>query len=399
MHLRDALIDADGNPYARGSIRLPPDPRGVFRQPSAKFIRIGGSQSGNPGYFTSCNTVRDPISGYLAGESFGVSFDLPLGVSATLGKALARGAFNPVTFALDEASYLRSGPEENAGHQGLSDWRGRVRQVDDDIVVSLSAALRTLPVKHSFGAKAVDAWPMKKGIPQRIEIEFRVNEITRVVSFGAFAKSLSDVDTGAPTPVIRTSLNAMRLTETPLGMVTSKYAITDDGQWVSVYETSGAFRKMSIDAPGTQPRHRSGLWTSDNRFPRIEFAGIDLDVVAQNMWSQRKFRMAVSDCKAGHVEYASSGYEGPKPHSDILQTILEFELTLDGLVFIYSAQAEKTYREALQDASPGSERVAPTEDHWLRGKITFPWEILILRSPLFVRHKKSLLEGKANPWV
>jgi hypothetical protein len=118
------------------------------------------------------------------------------------------------------------------------------------------------------------------------------------------------------------------------------------------------------------------LVEADNSWPRITFQGIDLGVVASSMWSNRSFALRLTGRNVGSVQYTSDSADGPGERSQLLDASLQFDLTEHGLEFDYTAQPD------------GAGAIA--------GSVTLPWEVLSIRSPLFVRHSASLREPQAR---
>jgi hypothetical protein len=126
MHLRDAMIDAEGNIYGEGRITFPPDPAGVFNAPQGGLVQVNTAGRGSLRFMASHET-RETTTGYLRPDTTGPQISLPQGLASLLSEALALSPpANPITFALDAAGRLSTISETDPIRQGLSDWRGSV---------------------------------------------------------------------------------------------------------------------------------------------------------------------------------------------------------------------------------------------------------------------------------
>lgn len=408
MHLRDAMIDNEGNVFGDGLIAYPPDPTGVFTSPKAGMVRVTfrGSRIVE---FSACRAHRDPITGYLTAEPVRVRVQIPDDLARILARAIrATPRLSPFTFALDEEGMMYADSGHEAFRQGLSDWRGSVSYADTGFRVKLSAALRSvLPVP--VHRPVDDPWPADADPTSRVSVEFWLDAMTAVVRFGGISNALSEKREPLPSRVVRTSLDAMRLDAAPLGFNGAFWGITADNKWVSIYNSAHTDVQSSlyIDTPSVEHRYECGLMTPSNRFPRIMFNGIDLDMVGANMRSTRNFGLTLTSNDPGSIHWDSWSTDGPGASSGLLWASLEFELTIDGLVFSYSALPIKSWSEAQADSlraqgvpSAVVRDIQSRSDYsshrlneaWLVGTITIPWEVLILRSMWFGRHREALLE-------
>jgi hypothetical protein len=380
MQLRNAMIDADGNIYGQGRITFPPSPARLFRTPSFRTpeadlvqVKIASSRSLS---FTSTRAIRDPVTGYLTPDITGPRMFIPQGLGSLLIMALAKSyPANPITFALDAAGQLSTVSEANQIRQGLSDWRGSVTYAEGALTVHMSAALRSLPPIYSWD-ELEDPWPVDDKVPGRVDVEFELDAITAVARFGGYWKALSQEREREPSSVVRTSVDAMRLESAPIGFNQRIYGLTKDDLHVGMYEAVH-WNSLSLSAPSAESRFTSGFIAGYNHpFPRITFEGVNLDVVVGSMWATRNFGLTITSGRVGYIEWSGGGSDGPGRTSKLLEASLNFELTIDGLVLSYSALPESSARGALL------------------GEVTIPWEVLIVRSPLFVRHREQLLAGR-----
>jgi len=92
------------------------------------------------------------------------------------------------------------------------------------------------------------------------------------------------------------------------------------------------------------------------------------------MWSTRSFALRLTGGNVGSVQYTSDSADGPGDRRHLSGADLSFELTERGLEFTYTAQPE---------GAAGA----------MAGRVTLPWEVISVRSPLFVRHSTSLREA------
>ena len=409
VHLRDAMIDNEGNVFGDGLIAYPPDPTGVFTNPEAGMVRVAfrGSRIVE---FSSCPARRDPITGYLTAEPVGVRVEIPDDLARILARAIrATPRLSPFTFALDEEGMMYADSGHEASRQGLSDWRGSVSYADTGFRVELSAALRSvlpIPVHRPVD----DPWPADADVTSRVSVEFWLDAMTAVVRFGGISKALSERPEPVPSRFVRTSLDAMRLDTAPLGFNGAFSGVTADSKWVSIYNSAHTDVQSSlyIDAPSVLHRYECGLMTPSNRFPRIMFNGIDLDMVGANMMWTRNFGLTLTSNDPGSIRWDWGSPDGLGASSRFQEASLDFELTIDGLVFSYSALPIKSWSEAqadslraqgvpsaiVRDIQSRLDRSGqrPYAARLVVGTITIPWEVLILRSMWFGRHREGLLK-------
>jgi hypothetical protein len=375
MHLRDAMIDAEGNIYGEGRITFPPDPAGVFSAPQGGLVQVNTAGRGSLRFMASHET-RETTTGYLRPDTTGPQISLPQGLASLLSEALALSPpANPITFALDSAGRLSTISETDPIRQGLSDWRGSVTYADDALTVRVSAALRSLPTIRSWD-ELEDPWRADGEEPDRIDVEFRLDAITSVARFGGYWKALAEEREREQVPFVRTSLDAMSLASSPIGFNREIYGVTEDGLYAGIHEVVGLWNSLTLSAPSAASRFTNGLVVGDNRFPRITFEGVNLDVVVGGMWATRTFGLTITSGKIGRIEWSGGGSDGPGRTSNLLEARLEFELGMEGLTFSYSTTPDSTARQGLS------------------GEIVIPWELLVIRSPLFTRHREKLLAGE-----
>ncbi|MCU1411305.1 MAG: hypothetical protein JWR04_2012 [Rhodoglobus sp.] len=363
MHLHDALLDEQGSAYAAGQFDLPASPDGAYPSVSGKLVRVR-SESGLL-TLAAARAHRDLRSGYLVGKSSSPVVYLNSVVSDILKDALRFGERRASTFSFDAKGALRD-PAGESNIQDLSDWRGRIESLGEDSVrVELSAALSPAP--------ALDAVPSTRqhwnagGINSlRLRVAFSMDAATRVLAMRAHSRALPQLPLAKAAPLARTTIDAMRLKSTPIGSGGGIFGVTDDGRSVELYEgRSPTNSSFVIHRPGRAVRTASGLLEGTNEFPRIWLEGFDLDTVARSLRRGLTFAVAVSGSSAGEVDFTGGGSDGPGHSERLVQARCDFELTRDGLIVVYEAQPE--------NAQP------------LRGQFTVPWEVLIIRSPLFVR--------------
>jgi hypothetical protein len=376
MHLRNAMIDADGNIYGEGRITFPPSPDGSFSTTGADLVQVKIASQRSLS-FTSSRAIRDPVTGYLTPDITGPRISIPQGLGSLLSMALAQSyPANPITFALDAAGQLSTASEANRIRQGLSDWRGSVTYAEGALTVHVSAALRSLPPIYSFD-EFEDPWLVVDEVPGRVDVEFELDAITSVARFGGYWKVFPEEREPEPSSVVRTSVDAMRLESAPIGFHHRIYGVTKDDLYVGIYEVAELWNSLTLSAPSAESRFTSGLIVGYNHpFPRITFEGVNLGIVAGSMWATRNFGLTLTSGKIGYIEWSGGGSDGPGSRSKLLEASLNFELTIDGLVLSYSALPESSSRGALL------------------GEVTIPWEALIIRSPLFVRHREMLMAGQ-----
>jgi len=372
MHLRDAMLDDSGNAYAVGHISFPDSVGGEFRAVSAPLVKLRFDAQGGLSLSPS-NAQRNPKNHYLSDDEIPLRVSLPLAVANFLSEILRQiRERTPTSFSIDAQGGLATGRAESTLRQGLTRWEGTVTVLADDVVrVELSAALRSDP-KPEWQKTQTDFWGVGDDEPPRLTASFEIDVVTRVVRVGGYSTLLPQLPRSRRETVVPSTLRSMNLETTPIAFHDQLYGITDDGQLVSFYEAFGKFRYLSIDAPGPDVRLANGFVEMSNRFPRIRFTGIDLDVVSKAMWRKLRFEVELTDGEAGEVQYSAGAPDYHPEIRTVTRASLEFELTDSGLVFNYSVKPEGA---AL-----------------LSGKITIPWEVLIVRSPLFGNHRHTLLK-------
>jgi len=364
VHLHDALIDAQGRAYAPGQFDLPASPDGAYSRVSGRLVQLR-SESGLL-VLAAARARRELRSGYLVGTSSSPLIYVNAAVSDILKDALRFGERRTSTFSFDARGTLRD-PAGRTNIQDLSDWRGRVESLGEDSVrIELSAALRPAPALDAVPSTH-QHWNAGGVDSMRLRVVFSMDAATRVVAMRAHSNALPGMPLSKAAPIPRSTIDTMRLKSTPIGSGGSLFGVTDDGRSVGLYEGGSAF---VIHAPGPARRRASGLLEDENRFPRIWFEGVDLDLVARSLRRGLTFTVAISGSSAGEVDFTGGGSDGPGHSEALVQSLCEFELTADGLVVAYEAQPE---------------RAAP-----LRGRFTVPWEVLIIRSSLFVRHQDKV---------
>lgn len=368
VHLRDAMVDARGDLYAVGRIEFPPDPGGLLRPMQAGLVRIRFADSGAM-EVTASHAGRDPHSGYLAAEREGPTLHVPSAIGTLVADVLRFGHHrNPVEFELDLAGALSLDTDGVLTRQGVSRWRGRIRPIEGDMVaVELSAVLSSLP-DDALDRLGAQPWPRDPSAP-RVEASFTMDAVTRVVGLGAHSNELPDLP-WAPGDVDTGTLGSMRLESTPIGSVGQMWGRSDDGRAVEVYQSRRPLLQLTLHAPVPARRTAAGLMVYEGAFPRVTFVGIDLDVVARAMWSTRAFGVTLTGGEVGSLELFG-GREAFDAHRRLTEAHLDFELTTAGLHLSYTADVD------------GGEGLA--------GAVTLPWEVLVLKSRLFVRHQDALI--------
>lgn len=367
MHLHDALIDQQGCAYAVGEIDLPAPSGGDYPVVSAPLVRIRSEAGGLS--LAAAWAFRDKDSGYLDGATHSPVIFPNRMVSDILKDALRFGAKRAPTFSIEADGSLRD-PSGTKIIQYLSDWRGSAESLGEDSVrIELSAALRPSP--SAYTAPTIpQLWNEGGDLSQRLRVVFSMDAATRAVSLGTYSRALPTLPVAVAAPLSRSTVDKMSLKSTPLGTNGTYYGVTEDGRSVEIYEGGSALRNtFVIHDPRPARRTSSGFLANDTVFPRIWFEGVDLDSAARSLRPGRNFTIAISG-NAGTVDYTGGGSDGPGESKNLRESRCEFELTHDGLVMTYEAQ--------------------PEDAEALRGRFTLPWELLILRSPLFVRHQDEL---------
>jgi hypothetical protein len=369
------MIDADGNIYGEGRITFPPDPAGSFSAPEADLVQVSIAGP-NSLTFAPSRALRDPTTGYLAIDSTAPRISIPQGLGPLLLAAFGQShPANPITFAFDAAGQLSNASETDRVRQGLSDWRGSVTYTDRALIVRVSAALRSQPPIHSWDGLE-DPWQTDDEVPDRISIAFELDAMTSFARFRGYRGAFSGHREQELSPVVRTSLDAMRLESAPIGLDRTIYGVTKSGLYVAVHEVDGLWNSMTLSASSAEYRSTNGLLMGDSRFPRITFRGVNLNVVAGGLWATRSFSLTLTNGRIGLIEWSAGSSEGPGRSTNLLEASLNFELTVDGLVMSYSTRPESS--------APGT----------LPGELTIPWEVLIVRSPLFAKQRENLSVGK-----
>ena len=359
------MIDTRGGLYAVGRIDSPPDARGPVPSLEANLVRIRFSDVRSM-ELTACHARRDPSTGYLAVDLEGPTLHVPSEIGTIVADMLRFGdQRNPIDLELDIAGALSLSADGEQTSREVSRWQGRIRPIEGDVVeVALSAALSPLPVRVDGAATE----PRRRDpSASRVAALFTMDPVTRVVGLGAHSNELP-LQWGSGTTEVGT-LAHMRLESTPIGSTGDLWGYSDDGRVVKLSEWRSRLQ-MTLHAPQEARRSVAGLIANNSAFPRLTFVGVDLGVAAHAMWSSPAFGVTLSRGEIGSF-CRFRGRDTWEENQRLTEAHLGFELTHAGLHLTYTADLD------------GGERLA--------GRVTFPWEWLILRSPLFILHADALL--------
>lgn len=381
LHLRNAKVDEDGDIYATGRMTLPPDPGGLFPLVASDQLKLHAE---HPAWLTLTPSVveRDETTRFLSSTAAGPALQLPPLIGRLINEALKWGAKNPVHVTLDDGGVLRAkGEDYKNANQHLSDWRIEICEVESVLTVRLSAALRAVQPaepRHTFEHTREDFWPGDE--PPRLSVELSVDPLTQAARYGKYSKLLTSDTHPEPTRSPRTHLGALRLEHAPIGVfLHTIYGVSDEGYWEAFFASENT---ILFHGGGFPKRRLDGLMADwGNIWPRYWFWGVDMETVEKLTKSSPSVTITLSDGWFGEVEFSG----GPEPtKARMVKGELSFEVTLDGLVVSYRALFSDPYR------------VKPPEPEWHGGKLTLPWEVLILRYPHFLRHRKKILDRKTD---
>ena len=356
-HLNEIGVAFDGSLIAVGSIDHPVDENGHFPCPEAELVRIsreGGLR------IMRCRAFRTP-SGFLRAEEYGSELLVPAPLAAIVERALRIGAKEALRASLthQDGQLRDSTSRMSTLSQPLSAWSLEVDEAGGAVHVVLSARLHGEVIPEWLTSMA-NYWPAEQD--SRLVVRFRVDPITRVACFGAYAPALTkEPETLAAIPTAR-GLAALDLGNAPVGPF-AQFAIGDT-RWYYIFE-GDTQRYLSITEHAPPMRTPLGLLrdTCGYRWPRLELRGIDMRAIA-SMLGSHNLRSSVTSDTIGEA-FESYGSDGFDTYS-ITSLALDFSLNETGLRL----------------------RI---EGHTKRGPISrdmlLMWELLILRFPYFTRFR------------
>ncbi|GAB3399966.1 hypothetical protein GCM10027515_07150 [Schumannella luteola] len=385
-HLTDAMIDARGDIYARGSIE-PPPALGVRMPAGADLLRIGSDDDGNM-TISPARARRDAATGYLDGKDFTPTITIGASLAAAIRTRVANPDWAQTPDPIPTVATLTTlGPLGASVAHALSDVRCHVEAQGGSAVVEIEAALADAPREPT--RRAAD-----DPDPRRIMVRFSVDRITRVVALAGIEE-----DTGDPSrrpPVVPRSLHAPQLATAPLGTYGEIYGVSADG-WlrnVRSFEPRGPRGWAgSLSIGGSRPnfRHRSGLIVNDTHFyPRLDLVGVSLGAIVAALRTdsgELLFETAVAFDVDTRTEDTA---ESPSSPAASLGSV---ELARGGSGgWGPSARFRSTYvRAVVEDSGLVIEYRCETEHQTFCDDFVIPWEVLTLRVPGLRAHREALL--------
>jgi hypothetical protein len=386
--LTDAMIDARGDIYARGSIEPPPT-LGIRMPAGADLLRIETDGSGN-WTIGPARARRNTQTGYLDGRSFGPTVRIEAPAATDLRAKVADPEWPQLPLQGPPTGSIRVRDADGAtSTHVLTDIRYDVRSHEGASVVELSAVLAAqADSSRSGAAESSDPW--------RLIIRFSVDAITREVAF----EPLTGDAGGESTPrrsAARRSLHAPQLATAPIGASGGIWGITPDGRLQHVVD-SGALSLPSIYiwSAASNRRRRSGLVPTGfefARYPKLLIRGISLTAIVAELRSddgETRFETEASfdldhrpeDNRDDPLHGPPLGYvelylrADPQPSDDFHATWLRALVDEFGMTIEYRCEAE------LQT---------------FEGEFVIPWEVLTLRFPGLRAHRDALLAPVPGP--
>lgn len=370
LHLRSANVDFDGNLIVSGTMVHEPDDHGHFPMFDATHLRVsrGGER------IVRCKATRS-ASGFLEIEEIGWALGVPPEFQVTLEKAFRSGVASKKTIALDfQPGGL--GNTNDAKHppvQQFSGWRLSVEERSRAIWVNLSADRLNIEDDHS-ASKRGNHWSKQPG--QRITVTFAVDPITRMACYSAYFPDFPKEREASTAVAYTSSLHALSLGSAPIGLhgVCGSFG----KHWVS-YGDGGAFNpQLSFTRIYPPKRDVTGFLVDNQRYlwPSISLEGISTRRIAEAFASKRSVRLAFGGDIAGHI---TGHFTEENPIERIVEAVVNVALGPAGLEFDFQVKTEAhnpSYRE-------------------IYGSCTICWEVLILRYPVFVKHRAKILESSA----
>jgi hypothetical protein len=320
--------------------------------------------------FAACDVVRDGVTGYLIAHSAGPELVIPDEASSVIRTVLVHAGRAPLPFSTRSGGALINGEHI----QGLTDLFGSVQSFGEEdadggvVVVQLTASLRA-------GRKEQNYWPASL-VPEKVSLSFTIKPMERVVRFGAHSGALPGELVKARQS-LPSDLDSMRLADTLIGSLDRSYGRSDDGSLVALHTRHNGEPTLTLEFGLQEQRDRSGLIAMRNGFPRIRFAPIDLDDIAERMGPDLRFAIELGESQSTNIDYTGGSPDGPGRSGHTSASRLDFEVVRAGLVVDWFARREG-------NSSP------------LQGRVTVPWEVLVMRFPRFRRYRESLVDRDAS---
>jgi hypothetical protein len=388
MQLREACVDLNGQVAAAGRIEYPSDRAGYFPLPNHQRVRA--SMFGTRLRLAAANAERDEKTNFLVSREAGPVVFVPESFTTIIWNALRRIDEPTIEAHLaDQQETLEScGDREVAKMQPLSDWRLHISTIDGTLKIKLSASLQATQQIPAWQQKSTsNFWVVTNDIAPRITIEFDVDAVTRVVSYGFVG--LAGLDGASATLIepCRNSLVDMKLDNAPIGGNGRLYGYTTQESWVSLYEARSGGVAIS---PARLKRYPNGFVTDSNDYfwPRIWLDAFDMKAVVRAVRNTFKLTIELNDGYFGHLQQHHLFHESyvPSPRQSILRARLDFQLDLFGLSLNYDLFVNDLHPSRNGNHSSG----------WLPGQIILPWELLIIRYPVLSNDRARILATQDN---
>ena len=350
MNLSDASVDLTGQLIAVGEIAFAADPAGHFTPSPHASVRVSARAASIR--LVGAKTWRDS-SGFLVIEEITPVVLTPEPLSLLIRRALGEQPAGPVRATLSsQDGWLESGRRS----QALSDWTLEIAAGGDDLNIAISAALRAIdPIPPVFANSRGNFWTAVAEDSPRVKIRFAVNRATRIAMFGTYFSGLQEAELlDAPPTVAAVS---PRLADAPVALTGEIYGYGSDGRWISIFDGDTG---IALDRHRSPPRRYTNgflAYAADQQWPRLWLRGLDMTEL-----------VATTDGETTRLELQGGSLQWSDEMSTIDHARIDYRLTDCGLELSYHAEGPATQGQADQ-----RERIS--------GRLTIPWEILILRYP------------------
>jgi hypothetical protein len=270
---------------------------------------------------------------------------------------------------------------DSSRQQLLSDWELEMHFDGELLEVRLSAALFAAEPTHVWEKDHIGHWSVGNGIPSRIEIAFSVDLATRVAASHAAYINTETQATESANPFSST-LSTLRLATAPIDTMGQVFGVMRNGQWARLETENGG---ILITPHNAKKRLGNGFLLRDtgHRWPSVSLRVISIDTLLRPLWRERHVTLEMKDAVVGSLIQDRGFHEmyQPVPLQMIARAQLELRVDIHGLQF--------SYRLYVTDLDVSQKEY---KAGWLEDGITIPWEVVILRFPEMLWHRKALLE-------
>ena len=381
MHLRDARVDLSGQLIAIGHLDYPRDDEGIFALPVHDSISIDVRSEYGPS-FTPVVSERDAASGFLKSSKVGPTFSVPPAIgSAILGTLRADEPTSIRLQSFDQGGKLMLFLPGQLKTQLLSDWTLQIDVDDGFVFVRLTAALlMTRPPQMSES----NHWTTHKDAPARLNVEFKVDSVTRTTLFDVPLTSRLEEPASPESDWARDLTAKSHLEAASIDQRGNVYGITPDGRALRLDGLRDVGGHMTSLTYCRGLRLANGFLAGPARgyidYPRIWLHTLNIAAITRLL----EERTPSIDFSGGYFGYLQQHREyhldhTPPPSQSIIQTTFRPRVDATGLTV--------NYRLFVTDlvVAGGS----PYKSGWIEGAFTLPWALLVLRfpAPFLLKHR------------